>query len=131
MLLVFAQRAFRAAVDKHKMQAIENSWALVESANATAFKNIEERYRQFKDHHTLHLRQLVLNVDAKKQHHPQAHVVESHGDMIAHMQDTMQSMVEDQNELREQYAHMVDTTHSSRRAHLVSWPPHPLAANRY
>ena len=96
------------------MQAIENSWALVESANATAFKNIEERYRQFKDHHTLHLRQLVLNVNSKKQHHPQAHVVASHGDMTAHMQGTMESMVEEQNKVREQYAHMVETTHSSR-----------------
>jgi len=115
ILLVYAQRAFHAAVDKYKkMQDIENSWALVESANVTAFKNIEERYKQFKDHHTLHLRQLVLNVDSKKQHHPQAHVVASHGDMIAHMQGTMQSMVEEQNELRKQYAHMVETNHSNR-----------------
>ena len=114
ILLVYTQQAFRAAVDKHTMQDIENSWALVESANAIVFKDVEERYKQYKDHHTLHLRQLVLNVDTKKQHHPQAHAVASHGDMIAHMQGTMQSMVEEQNELREPYAHMVETTHSSR-----------------
>eukprot|EP00532_Pseudo-nitzschia_australis_P012570 CAMPEP_0168215656 /NCGR_PEP_ID=MMETSP0140_2-20121125/6109_1 /TAXON_ID=44445 /ORGANISM="Pseudo-nitzschia australis, Strain 10249 10 AB" /LENGTH=395 /DNA_ID=CAMNT_0008142917 /DNA_START=271 /DNA_END=1455 /DNA_ORIENTATION=- len=113
ILLVYAQRAFRAAVDKHKVRAIENSWALVESANVSAFKDIEERYKQFKDHYITHLRNLVLDVDQKK-HHPQAHVVASYGDTIPHMQGTMQSMVEEQNELREQYAHMVETNLNSR-----------------
>uniref|UniRef100_A0A7S4AMJ4 Uncharacterized protein n=1 Tax=Pseudo-nitzschia australis TaxID=44445 RepID=A0A7S4AMJ4_9STRA len=113
--MVVAQRAFRAAVDNHKMQDIKNSWALIESTNKTEFKDNAVKYKEFKEHFTLHLRQLVLNVNKKKQPHPQAHVVESHSDMLAHMQDAMQTMVEEHNELREQYAHMVDTAHTNNR----------------
>ena len=41
--------------------------------------------------------------------------METHSDMLAHMQDAMQTMVEEHNELREQYAHMVDTAHNNNR----------------
>jgi len=105
-LMVAAQRAFRAAVDNHKMQEIENSWALVESANKTAFKDSTVKYQEFKDHFILHLRQVILNVKKKKlQPHPQAHVVETHTDMLAHIQDAMQTMIEEHNELKEKVDH--------------------------
>ena len=61
----------------------------------------------------MYLRNLVLDVEQKK-HQPQAHVVASHGNMIAHMQGTIQSMVEEQNELREQYAHIVELNYNGR-----------------
>ena len=61
----------------------------------------------------MHLRHRVLNVEPKKPQ-PQAHVVASHGDMIAHMQGTMQSVVEDQNQLRDQYAHIVETNYTAQ-----------------
>ena len=41
-------------------------------------------------------------------------MVASHGDMIAHMQGTMQSMVEDQNELWDQYAHIVESNYNTQ-----------------
>ena len=110
-LMVAEQRAFRAAVDNHKMQDIENSWALIEIAKKTEFKDSAVRYKEFKEHFTLHLRQVILNVKKKKlQPHPQAHVVETHTDMLAHMQDAMQTMIEEHNELKDR----VDTNHSNR-----------------
>uniref|UniRef100_A0A7S4APD2 Uncharacterized protein n=1 Tax=Pseudo-nitzschia australis TaxID=44445 RepID=A0A7S4APD2_9STRA len=77
------------------------------------FKDIDKRYKQFKEHYTMHLQNLVLDVEPKK-HQPQAHVVASHGDMIAHMQGTMQSMVEKQNELHDQYAHIVESSYATQ-----------------
>ena len=110
-LMVAAQRAFRAAVDNHKMQDIENSWALIEIGKKTEFKDSAVRYKEFKEHFTLHLRQVILNVKKKKlQPHPQAHVVETHTDMLAHIQDAMQTMIEEHNELKDR----VDTNHSNR-----------------
>jgi len=113
LLLVYAQRAFREAGNKHKVQDIENSWTLVESANVDAFTDVKVRYKQFKEHYTMHLQNLVLNVEPNKPQ-PQAHVVASHGDMIAHMQGTMQSVVEDQNQLRDQYAHIVEANYTAQ-----------------
>uniref|UniRef100_A0A7S4APR6 Uncharacterized protein n=1 Tax=Pseudo-nitzschia australis TaxID=44445 RepID=A0A7S4APR6_9STRA len=66
LLLVYAQRAFREAVNKNKVEDIENSWVLIESANVSAFTDVKVRYKQFKEHYTMHLRNLVLNVKPKE-----------------------------------------------------------------
>ena len=99
--------------DKTKIQDIENSWATIESANASAFMDVKVRYKHFKEHYAMHLRNLVKNVEPKKPQ-PQAHVVASHGGMIAHLQGTMQSVVEDQNQLRDQYAHNVKSNYTAQ-----------------
>lgn len=113
MLLVYAQKAFRDTVDKNKLQDIENSWAIIESTNAKEFKDVKVRYKYFKEHYTMHLQNLVKNEDPK-QPQPQAHIVDSHGSMIADLQGTMQSVVEDQNHVRDQYAHRVEAAYNAR-----------------
>jgi len=101
MLLLYAQQAFRKAVDKNKIQEIENSWALIFDNKEQEFNDIYTKYEYFKAHYTKHLWNLVRN-DKTKQTGAQAHVVEEQGIMIADLQGTMQSEIDSQNQLQDQ-----------------------------
>uniref|UniRef100_A0A6V0BGG4 Uncharacterized protein n=1 Tax=Pseudo-nitzschia australis TaxID=44445 RepID=A0A6V0BGG4_9STRA len=75
MLLLFAQRAFRKkAVNKTKMQDIDDSWSLVVDAKEKEYKDSDTKYAHFKAHYTKHLRNWIQNT--KDNTSAQANMVE-------------------------------------------------------
>uniref|UniRef100_A0A7S4AMB9 Uncharacterized protein n=1 Tax=Pseudo-nitzschia australis TaxID=44445 RepID=A0A7S4AMB9_9STRA len=103
MLLLYAQQVFRKVVNKNKIQEIKNSWALISDTKEQEFKDINTKYEYFKTHNTKYLQNLVRNNVTTKQTGAQAHVVEEQGIMIADLQGTMQSVIDNQNQLQDQY----------------------------
>jgi len=85
LLIAAAQHAFHQAVNKDKMQQINDSWELV--------KDLDVQYEKFKEHCTKHLNNWTRNmVDM-------AHVVME----LADRRETLQSVVDSQNHLQDQY----------------------------
>mmetsp|Transcript_26503 Transcript_26503/g.58060 ORF Transcript_26503/g.58060 Transcript_26503/m.58060 type:complete len:162 (+) Transcript_26503:2-487(+) len=123
LMMAAAQHAFPEAINKDKIQQINNSWELIKSKHVLKDKDLKGQYDKFKEHYTKHLKDWTKNMVDTEVDTGKAHMLVEYTNDIADMQETLQLVVANQNNLQDQY-----TAQSEVGYNVYHNPPSVVAA---
>jgi len=129
-LMAATQQAFTQTINKDKVQQINGSWDVIRDEHLLLKTSTDTIYNLFKEHYTKHLKDWFrTNMLEPEPTTGKAHVLVEHTNILADLQETLQTVVANQNHFQEQYATQSDAEYNAYAPPIVVTVPTSVTAS--